>query len=809
MGSCLQGRAPFSGREQAVTQDARRDSRLLARIYSIVLFAISLPLLLGGGYLVWLGGSVYYVLAGAAVFASAVWIWKRQREGIWMYAALVAATVPWALWESGPDGWALMPRLVAPIVLGLPLLLPAMRRGFSWNSERGRKLGGNAMAGGLTAAAIALCVLAIVARPADPFDPIDAMGLYQGQVPPPAAVAAAEDDGDWLHYGRDEAGTRFSPLAQITPANVGQLKEAWRAKIGPTMGLETTPIKVGRTLYVCNNANDVVALNAENGKQIWRFDARVDLDKVPYAVCRGVAYYKVPDAAGGCSERIITNTIDGRLIALDAATGRLCPAFGEKGMVSLFEGFESRNAHFYAVTSAPTLIDGKVVLGGWVSDGMEWGNPAGVVRAYDAVSGKLAWAWDVGRPDRKTAPPQGETYTHSTPNAWAPFSVDTALGLVFVPTGNPAVDYYGGLRRPFDEEFGSSVVAIDAATGDTSWRFQTTHHDIWDWDVASQPTLVDIPGPGGTITPAVIQPTKRGEIFVLDRRTGRPIKAVAERPVPQGGIVPGERLSATQPFSVGMPSFRGPDLSEKTMWGITPLDHLWCRIRFKEARYEGTATPPGFQPTIVYPGFNGGIDWGSVSVDPVRQILFVNSNRVANHDEIITRKEATRRGVVFAEKHGALNAPQINTPYVSIIRIFQSPLGIPCNQPPYGMLAAVDLKSGKMIWKQPFGSARASGPLGMRSMLPITVGTPNNGGTLVTGSGLLFAGATHDGDLRAFDAATGRMLWRTDLKAGGQATPMTYTSPESGRQFVAIAAGGHYALGSVMGDSIVAFTLAD
>lgn len=789
-----------------MSNDTRPGSCIAERLYAIVLLLVSLPLLAGGGYLLWIGGSPYYVLAGLCTLVSGIGIATLRIEGAYAYALLLLLTVPWAIWEVGLNAWALLPRLFAPAVLGLPLLVPALRRQLARRDKRVAPAVGSKTLAVAVTASIALSALSLGLRPADEFDPVYQTGMFAGQLPQVRKVARVEGDGDWLHYGRDAGGKRFSPLDEITPANVGQLKEAWRARIGPTVGLEATPLKIGDSLYACNAYNDVIALDAETGKQRWRFNAHVAIDKVPYAVCRGVAYYKVPAAQGACSERIISNTIDGRLIALDAATGQLCAGFGERGQVSLLPGLAPQNTSFYAVTSAPTIIKGRIVLGGWVSDGMQWGEPAGVVRAFDAVTGRLAWAWDVGRPDRQTLPPAGEGYTHSTPNVWAPVSADEGLGLVYVPTGNPAVDYFGGYRRPFDEKFGSAVTAIDATTGRTRWTFQAVHHDLWDWDVASQPTLTDLPTASG-VRRALIQPTKRGEIFVLDRETGKPIKTVEERAVPQGGIVPGERLSPTQPFSVAMPSFRGADLTEKSMWGATPLDQLWCRIRFREARYEGTATPPGFKPSIAYPGFNGGIDWGSSSVDPVRHILFVNSNRVANYNVIITREEAQRRQLTFGKKHGALNAPQQNTPYVTIIKVFMSPLGIPCNQPPFGMLAAVDLVSGKLIWSQPFGSARASGPLGTRSMLPFTIGTPNGGGTLATASGLLFTGATQDGDFRAFNAATGKMLWRTDLGAGGQSTPMTYVSPKSGKQFVVVAAGGNPILGSVLGDYIIAYKL--
>lgn len=789
-----------------MANDTRQPRAIAARFYAAVLLLVSLPLIVGGGYLLSIGGSPYYVLAGLCTLGSAIGIAARRIEGAYAYALLLLLTLPWAFWESGLNGWALLPRLFAPMVLGLPLLLPALRRQLSRSGDSTAPRSGRKFLTAALIGTLALSALTLAVRPSDPADPVYQTGMFAGPVSGVSRNVRADGDGDWQHYGRDAGGKRFSPLDEITPANVSNLTEAWRVHIGPTLGLEATPLKIGDSLYACNAYNDVVALDAETGRLRWRFNAHVDIDKVPYTVCRGVAYYKVPNAQGPCVERIITNTTDSRLIALDAATGRPCDGFGEHGQVSLLPGLAPQNTSFYAVTSAPTIVAGKIVLGGWVSDGMKWGEPAGVVRAFDAVTGNLAWAWDVGRPDRQTLPPPGESYTPSTPNVWAPMSADEALGLVYVPSGNPAVDYFGGFRRPFDEKYGSAVTAIDAATGRTRWTFQTVHHDLWDWDTASQPTLVDIPTAGG-MRHALIQPTKRGEIFVLDRETGKPIKTVEERAVPQGGIVPGERLSPTQPFSVAMPSFRGPDLTEKSMWGATPLDQLWCRIKFREARYEGTATPPGFKPSIAYPGFNGGIDWGSASVDPVRHILFVNSNRVPNYNVIVTRAEARREQLVFGKKHGALNAPQINTPYVTIIKVFLSPLGIPCNQPPFGMLAAVDLPSGKLMWSQPFGSARASGPLGTRSMLPLTIGTPNGGGTLATASGLLFSGATQDGEFRAFDATTGKVLWKSDLRAGGQSTPMTYISPQSGKQFVVVAAGGNPILGSVLGDYIVAYRL--
>ena len=402
------------------------------------------------------------------------------------------------------------------------------------------------------------------------------------------------------------------------------------------------------------------------------------------------------------------------------------------------------------------------------------------------------------------------TYTRSTPNSWAPMSGDEKLGMVYVPTGNPTPDHWGGLRSAESEKYGSSVVALDAATGAVRWSFQTTHHDLWDYDVPSQPTLLDVSA-GGRTVPALAQATKRGEIFLLDRRTGTPLARVEERTVPTRGSVPSDRVSRTQPFSVGMPSFSGASLTERDMWGITPLDQLWCRIAFRKLRYDGPLTPPGETPSIIYPSIGGGINWGSVTVDPSRDIMLVNSMYYATVVQLIPRAE-TDRLIKESRKVGyvhdfAIPQEQAGTPYGVLLSGLVSPLDVPCNSPPYGRLNAIDLKTRKLLWSRPFGSARDTGPFNIPSHLPISMGMPNFGGSMTTASGLAFIGATQDKTFRAFDVNNGKLLWQSRLPAGGQATPMSYISARSGRQFVLIAAGGHVFLRSPLGDSIVAYAL--
>jgi quinoprotein glucose dehydrogenase len=416
----------------------------------------------------------------------------------------------------------------------------------------------------------------------------------------------------------------------------------------------------------------------------------------------------------------------------------------------------------------------------------------------------------MGAPERTGLPPSGQTYTPATPNSWGPISADETLGLVYLPTGNATPDYYGAQRRPFDDRYSSSVVALDAETGRLRWSFQTLHHDVWDYDVGAQPTLVDLPTPGGGVEHALIQATKRGEIFVLDRATGRPLRQVAERPAPQRGAAPGERLAATQPYSTALPSFRGPDLREADMWGVTPLDQLYCRIRFRMARYDGHLTPPGLKRWIASPGFLGGVDWGSVSVDIDHGVMFVNSNRMANYNRLLTRAESDALGL---RPLGAYSTnvsgpvPQLGVPYGASIHPFFSRLKIPCQEPPYGMISAVDLVTGKLIWTHSLGTAREVGPLGVPVLLPIPLGTLTTGGSMTTRSGVVFIGATQDRTFRALEASSGKLLWQAILPGDGFATPMTYVSPASGRQFVVIAAGGSHGIGPASSASMVAFAL--
>jgi len=788
---------------------------ILLRVVAGLVGLLGCALVGGGVQLVAWSGSPYYLLCGIALTASAVLLWRRSSAGIAVYGCALAVTWIWAIWEVGANLWALLPRVAALTLLGALLCLAAVRNGLS----NTRSLAFSTRLGFVAVTfALAVMLRGLVA-PVTPVDPIYQAGTVQPSFPAaiadtPAGEGVSQSGTEWPSYARDAASSHFASLSQITPANVAKLQLRWTFHVGPAAhGLEATPLMIGRTLYTCTELNEIFALDAETGVLRWRFSPRIDVRRVPMPVCRGVAYYRMLTPAVGqkCTERILTNTVDARLIALDAVDGSRCPDFGVHGEISLLEGMGEVVPGYYYLTSAPTVAHDKIVLGGMVADNQYVGEPSGVIRAYDAVTGRLAWAFDVGRPDRSGAPPAGETYTRATPNSWAPMSVDAALGLVYIPTGNATPDFFGAFRRAFDEVYATAVVALDIDTGRPRWTFQTSHHDLWDYDVASPPTLVDLPTVQG-VRRALLQPTKRGELFVLDRVTGKPIFPVRERPAPTYGHAPDDRVSATQPFSVGVPSFRGADLTERSMWGLTPLDQLWCRIEFRKARYDGPVTPPGLTSAIEYPSDAGGMEWGGVAVDLDRSIAIVNTNHLAAYTRLLPRAEADALGMKrFTgdySDHGVRQSyPQEGTPYGVKKDAFLSPLQVPCTPPPFGTLSAVDLVTGKLIWNEPLGSARDIGPWGIPTGLPLTIGLPNLGGALTTRSGLAFIGATQDKYLRAFNTLTGTLLWSARLPAAANATPMTYISPQSDQQFVVVSAGGNGAVAATPGDSIVAFAL--
>ncbi|WP_084419751.1 outer membrane protein assembly factor BamB family protein [Henriciella litoralis] len=807
-------------------------SRIANWCFAALLLAIALYLTIRGFTLISLGGSWYYALAGLALLGVvALLIMRRPAAGI-LYALIIAVTLIWSIPEAGLDLLALLPRLAAWIVVGLWFLTP-------WHRAAMTSSGDAKWVAGASLAGIALLVVSGFQKsPVIEFDR--------------DASAQTATAADWADYGSTPEGTRYSALAEITPDNVTNLKEVWRFDTKIPYEYKNTPIKVGSNIFTCTSGNIVIAVDASTGKETWRFNPQNKLSgATPEALargntftrgCRGVSYYEAgEDYAGQCKARILTGTTDARLIALNAETGERCSDFGEDGEVDLRQGLGPHPIFAYFHSSVPLVAGDNVVVGGWVVDNQELGNPSGALRAFNAVDGSFVWGWDVGRPGDTSFPAEGETFTLGTPNVWSIMSYDPELDLLFAPTGNASPDYYGGKRRDIDDAYNASVVAIRGATGEEVWSYRTVYHDIWDYDAPSQPTLIDIKR-DGEVVPAVAQPTKRGEVFLLDRRTGEPLwpatdcpngsapTAAGECPVPQGPAK-GDRVSPIQPFS-GLPRFNAPR-TEKDMWGLTPLDQLYCRIEFKKMRYEGHFTPPmpgggvlgrdkTWGGTFQYPGNQGGYNWPSVSVDAENGLLIAQpmllGNRIYLQTAAERAAESGREAPPASDNALTGQGPWADdTPRYGITSRFVSKWKLPftniasdmpCFEPPYGRLAVIDLNNNQLLWSRPIGNMRELGPFGIKPGLPFEVGTPVYGGTTTTRSGLIFQVGTLDSTFRAIDIRNGKTLWQTRLPHTANGAPITFT--EDGKQYVVVAVPNNPDDGAPTGGGqLIAYALED
>jgi quinoprotein glucose dehydrogenase len=617
---------------------------------------------------------------------------------------------------------------------------------------------------------------------------------------------------EWPNYGNDPGGMRYSPLAQINRENVSKLKVAWTFHTGDISdgshdrkrsGFEATPIFVDGILYITTPFNRVIALDPESGKQRWAYDPKIDLtlDYGDGLVNRGVATWL--DAARTteqpCRRRIYEATLDARLIAVDAATGRPCLDFGDLGQVNLRDVAGYR-AGWYHMTSPPAVIDDIVVMGSAIDDNQRAAMPAGVVRAFDARSGALRWSWnpipsaaDATRGTRKPA-----EWNTGAANAWSIMTVDAERDLIFVPTGSASPDYYGGLR-PGDNKWANSVVALHARTGEIAWGFQLVHHDLWDYDTAAPPLLATLRYHGEEV-PVVIQGNKSGFLYVLNRETGKPVFPVEERPVPQSDV-PGEFTSLTQPFPVAPPALAPQKVSLEDAWGPTPQDRENCRNWILGLRNEGIFTPPSVKGTLMVPGNLGGMTWSGYAFDPKRRVLVVNTNNLIAKAKLIPRADFWKDEVRTEDGD---YAPQAGTAYGLFRRFLQSPSDMPCTAPPWGKLIAVDMTEAKILWQIPLGSMQDFG----HKQPPIPPGSINLGGPIVTEGQLVFIAGTFDPYVRAFDMESGKELWKAQLPNSGHATPMTYRLGGNGKQYVVIAAGGHPKITEEsLGDALVAFTL--
>src|SRR3954453_6006636 len=596
-----------------------------------------------------------------------------------------------------------------------------------------------------------------------------------------AFLLAATPAVAWEHWGGDRGGSRFSPLNQITPGNVGNLVRAWEFRTGDLdvrapevmkrTKFQATPLLVEDSLIFCTPFNEVIALDPGSGAQKWRYDPKISTAQRPANRynCRGVAYWVDTQAAenAACRARIFMGTNDARVIALDARTGIPCTGFGNNGEVKLVLS-PLEWAGEFQITSAPVVARDVVITGSAIADNRRVDAPPGTVRAFDARTGQPRWSFD-------PLVHGGIVAGHA--NVWAPMSVDEARGLVFLPTSSPSPDFWGG-KRPGNNDYANSVVALRAESGERVWSYQTVHHDVWDYDLPAQPTLARIDTGEGP-RDVVIQPTKQGFVFVLDRDTGKPVWPAEERAVPQGGAG-GEPLSPTQPFPTHVPPLLSQQISADDVFGLVPFwERSVCRAQVGSARNEGLYTPPSTQGTVLFPMTGGGVNWGSAAFDPVNQILFANVSRAIHIVKLLPRA-AVADG--FNPPPGHDFGRQQGAPFAMTRAVAMSPLGLLCNKPPWGEMVAVDLKAGKILWRSRVGTTEDRAPLG----IAFHWGTPLVNGLVITAGVLAFTGAM-DSYLRAFNARTGEELWQGRLPVPGVANPMTYLW--KGEQYVAIGAG--------------------
>jgi quinoprotein glucose dehydrogenase len=805
---------------------------------SLVLGLFGLTLALGGGVLLLHAGSAYFLLAGLALLLNAVLLWRRSARAIGLFAAILALSLAWALWEAqGLDWWPLASRLGVYVVIGLLLLLPAVHRAIAVPlapTETGsRLLTRSRTALGLVL--LATLVVSLLAYMRDPAATVGALPTEAATTTP--NLGASLPDGEWHAYGRTGFGQRYTPLHQIQASNVRQLQLVWQYRTGDVRGhvgdpeettYEVTPLKIDNKLILCTPHQVAIALDATTGQQLWRYEPKLrEPLAVQHMTCRGLSYqaHSTPPAQAlqlsddplattlgqpiaaklgptdaACSAKLFLPTADGRVIALNPETGHVCSQFGQgTGQINLYQHMPNANPGSYYSTSPPVVAGGLLLVAGTVLDNASTKEESGVIRAFDVETGALVWSWDSGNPDSTAPLAAGQSYTPNSPNSWSVASVDEQLGLAYFPMGNQPPDQWGGARSPASERHSSAVVALETATGRLRWAFQTVHHDLWDYDVPAQPVLIDLQI-GGTNVPALVQPTKQGELFVLNRATGEPLLPVTEMPAPQGAAT-GDRTAPTQPRSTI--SFEPAMLHERDMWGATLVDQLLCRIAFRGLRYEGRFTPPSEQGSLIHPGNFGVFNWGSIAVDPVRQIAFATPTYLPFTSQLVPRHDNTTLLVGQPPKNGlpALNE-NFGAPYAARMAAFLSPLGIPCSEPPWGTVAGVDLRTGQIAWRHRNGTVRDA------SALPVwfKMGVPNIGGPILTASGLGFLSSAMDYYLRAYDVRTGEQLWEDRLPAGAQATPMSYEGAD-GRQYLLVVAGGHGSTGTKPGDYIRAYAL--
>ena len=848
----------------------------MQKFLSIIMCLFALPLVIGGGYLLYLGGSPYYVVAGVLMLASAWLLLKRQWLAYALYSIFIVGSVIWAVWESGFYWWALATRLGFPLIFGLLMLLPWVARkmgtqkikvltgpsnntlhnasGITSNTplntsspqatadlssanegEHNEGPKKSAYYWALLASVVAGAAVSFGSMANNATDKLGALDLKGNSAAPanlgdPLSNGQQTPEGEWSAYGRTDYGQRYSPLTQINTDNVKNLEVAWQIQTGDVKGpndvgettYQATPLKLGNALYMCTPHNWALALDADTGEALWKFDPKVGENlQRQHQTCRGVSFYagtnpqtsittdiKAQKVEGNtftkattqCDAKIFIPTSDAKLYALNPETGQRCQDFGNEGAIDLMHNMPFKQAGYYYSTSPPIVAGDVIIVAGAVNDNYDINSPSGVIRAYDVNTGQLMWNWDAGNPE-DTKPldinDPNQTYKTSSPNSWAIASADEKLGLAYFPMGNRTPDQLGVYRSPAEEKYATSVVALDLKTGQARWVQQFVHHDLWDMDTPAQPSLIDLKTDKG-VEPALVVPTKQGDVYVLNRATGEPILPIKERPASQNHLIKGEHASPTQPYSAL--SFEPKPLTEKDMWGASLLDQMMCRIEFNKLNYEGRYTPPSTQGTLVYPGNFGTFNWGSLAVDPENGVMFGMPTYLAFTSKLIPKDSL---GDVETNKgEQGVNANE-GADYAVEMGPFLSPLGVPCQQPPWGTIAAANLSTGEIAYQRKNGTVQDLSPLPLKFEL----GVPGIGGPIITKGGVAFLSAATENNFRAYDLKTGDVLWNQRIPAGGQATPMTYLNSK-GEQMVVLVAGGHGSVGTEIGDYVIAYKLA-
>ncbi len=789
-----------------------------------ILFGLSLAL--PGIYLITLGGTWYYAIAGIATVVAGWMIFRGNPKGVLVYLGVCALAVIWGfieVWNMQQWFWPMIPRLFA-FAFALIFILLSVPRFPSLKGDKG--IARTARLGAL--AVIAGLVLTIYGM----FQP---HGFIQNDFSPsPQArqmAATAKMGDEWRSWSGSNLGNRFQPASQINKDTIENLEVAWTYRTGrianDSNSDQSTSLYANNTVFACTYDNEIHAIDGVTGAKKWVFVPDPKVEEPFFMRCRGLAFHEQGSAndsdetageaeetldstpAAMCTSRVIMATRDTRLYAVDAETGTLCPDFGENGMVDMKAGMGDFESPMYGFTSAPYVALDTIILGGYLNDNISTLEPSGVIRAVDAVTGDLRWAFDVGRPGEKGLPKGDETYTKGTPNMWTHPAIDEELGLVYIPTGNSTPDVYGLNRRPFDNEYNAAVVALDIRTGDERWKFNTVNRDLWDFDLPSQPSLYDVTHPEtGELVKVLIQPTKRQDLFMLNRETGEPVAEVVEKQVTTEGGIPeiSDWLAPTQPYSVGMPKISGNKMSAAEMWGTTPIDQLSCRIHFRKTRYTGDEfVPPSTEWSLQAQGPQGGFNWGSGSIDENNGIYVINDLRLPMKFRLIPRDEAPE----YPELRSGHDpyAPQFGTPYGLERAPITSWLGLLCQQPPWGSISGIDLNTQELVWTRPIGTVKHLDFLGISTGLSMPMGMPSLGGSTIIGSGLAFFGSAMDHNLYALDTATGETVWKDEMPVGATAAPISYVGAD-GRQYIVISAGGSsYATPDRRGDYVIAYAL--